>query len=34
VWVCADNVAAVNFYRACAFDAPGEQPVYMTRRVR
>jgi len=34
VWVCADNVAAVNFYRACAFTAPAEQPVYMTRRVR
>jgi ribosomal protein S18 acetylase RimI-like enzyme len=34
VWVCADNQAAVNFYRACRFGAPDDQPVYMTRRVR
>jgi len=32
VWVCADNPAAVEFYRGFGFDAPGEQPVYMTRR--
>ncbi len=34
VWVCADNPAAVEFYRACEFSAAGDQPVYMTRRVR
>jgi ribosomal protein S18 acetylase RimI-like enzyme len=34
VWVCADNPAAVAFYRACSFDAPTEQPTYMTHRVR
>lgn len=32
VWVCADNPAAVEFYRGFGFDAPGDQPVYMTRR--
>jgi len=32
VWVCADNPAAVQFYRGFGFDAPGDQPVYMTRR--
>lgn len=34
VWVCADNQAAVNFYRARAFTVAEAQPVYMTRRVR
>lgn len=34
VWVCADNNAAVNFYRAMQFESPEDQPVYMTRRVR
>ena len=34
VWVCADNPAAVAFYRACEFEAPGDQPTYMTHRVR
>lgn len=34
VWVCADNPAAVAFYRACEFNAPDEQPTYMTHRVR
>lgn len=34
VWVCADNPVAVDFYRACSFDAPVEQPLYMTHRVR
>ncbi|MBA2685690.1 MAG: GNAT family N-acetyltransferase [Gemmatimonadaceae bacterium] len=34
VWVCADNPAAVAFYRACEFEAPELQPVYMTSRVR
>lgn len=32
VWVCADNPAAVEFYRGFGFDAPRDQPVYMTRR--
>lgn len=32
VWVCADNPAAVEFYRGFGFDAPVGQPVYMTRR--
>jgi ribosomal protein S18 acetylase RimI-like enzyme len=32
VWVCADNPAAVQFYRGFGFEAPGDQPVYMTRR--
>lgn len=32
VWVCADNPAAVEFYRGFGFDAPAEQPMYMTRR--
>jgi ribosomal protein S18 acetylase RimI-like enzyme len=32
VWVCADNPAAVEFYRGFGFDAPVDQPVYMTRR--
>ena len=34
VWVCADNPAAVAFYRACEFEAPADQPTYMTHRVR
>ena len=34
VWVCADNQAAVSFYRAREFASVDEQPVYMTRRVR
>ncbi len=34
VWVCADNPAAVEFYRACEFEAPADQPTYMTHRVR
>lgn len=32
VWVCADNPAAVEFYRGFGFDTPADQPVYMTRR--
>jgi hypothetical protein len=32
VWVLADP-AAVEFYRACGFDAEEPQPVYMTREV-
>jgi ribosomal protein S18 acetylase RimI-like enzyme len=32
VWVCADNPAAVQFYRGWGFDAADAQPVYMTRR--
>ncbi|HSU94040.1 MAG TPA: GNAT family N-acetyltransferase [Gemmatimonadaceae bacterium] len=34
VWVFADNLAAVNFYRARAFEVADSQPVYMTHRVR
>ncbi len=34
VWVCADNPAAVEFYRACDFEIGEEQPTYMTYRVR
>ncbi|MBK5189491.1 MAG: GNAT family N-acetyltransferase [Gemmatimonadaceae bacterium] len=34
VWVCADNRAAVDFYRAREFAVAEAQPVYMTRRVR
>jgi ribosomal protein S18 acetylase RimI-like enzyme len=33
VWVCADNEAAVEFYRGCGFSAGIEQPVYMTREM-
>jgi len=32
VWVLSDP-AAVEFYRACGFDAEEPQPVYMTREV-
>ena len=34
VWVFADILAAVNFYRARAFEVADSQPVYMTHRVR
>jgi ribosomal protein S18 acetylase RimI-like enzyme len=34
VWVCADNPAAVEFYRASNFEIAEDQPVYMTRRAR
>ena len=33
VWVCADNEAAVDFYRGCGFASEEPQPVYMTREV-
>jgi len=33
VWVCADNQAAVDFYRNCGFAGEEPQPVYMTRTV-
>jgi len=33
VWVCADNRAAVDFYRDCGFSSEEPQPVYMTRVV-
>lgn len=33
VWVGADNQVAVDFYRACGFNAEPEQAVYMTREI-
>ncbi len=33
VWVCADNQAAVDFYRGCAFGLEETQPTYLTREI-
>lgn len=33
VWVCADNRAAVDFYRECGFASGDPQPVYLTRSI-
>jgi GNAT superfamily N-acetyltransferase len=30
VWVLADAPGAVDFYRACGFELPGDAPTYMT----
>jgi hypothetical protein len=33
-WVLADNPGAVDFYRACGFEAEAPAPTYMTRAFR